>query len=342
MKLVILCSLTLLARGYTESLSSEEDSASVESNESLESGELYDDIKPVPAEILNMVSDLDYVDPDDIKEEDFEGIKEFGEMLNEKAELNHYEYNLIGDNDKIILSDDLNDLWDPEDADYYYLEQEYHINVLQQFDLQINPDYSSDSSEVAWVPPKQLRNPIPVYEYDSEVVWVPPKQPRNPIPVYEYDTLDEGDMFEGLVDEDPQNSLLEYDSELSLRPTFDQAVRMKLPASCNDLENLSEKAECLKMKIEEIYDQQQIFHIILLLGISLICVVVLFAVISLVVSIIVRSYGNVSPSSNVNSTQGVKQIKLKSNGIIRSYTKIPVEIKNMMPSNVAYKQLYDV
>ena len=154
-----------------------------------------------------------------------------------------------------------------------------------------------------------------------------------------------------------------------------QAVRMKLPASCNDLENLSEKAECLKMKIEEIYDQQQIFHIILLLGkftlfvffalkpfisgISLICVVVLFAVISLVVSIIVRSYG---PSSNVNSTQGVKQvfillimdkfiiilmlnflkIKLKSNGIIRSYTKIPVEIKNMMPSNVAYKQLYDV
>jgi len=314
MKLVILCSLTLLARGYTESLSSEEDSASVESNESLES--VYDEI-----EILNMVSDLDYVDPDDIKEEDFEGIKEFGEMLNEKAELNHYEYNLIGDNDKIILSDDLNDLWDPEDADYYYLEQEYHINVLQQFDLQINPDYSSDSSEVAWVPPKQ---------------------PRNPIPVYEYDTVDEGDMFEGLVDEVPQNSLLEYDSELSLRPTFDQAVRMKLPASCNDLENLSEKAECLKMKIEEIYDQQQIFHIILLLGISLICVVVLFAVISLVVSIIVRSYGNVSPSSNVNSTQGVKQIKLKSNGIIRSYTKIPVEIKNMMPSNVAYKQLYDV
>ena len=60
-------------------------------------------------------------------------------MLNEKAELNLYEYNLIGDNDKIILSDDLNDRWDPEDADYYYLEQEYHINVLQQFDLQINP-----------------------------------------------------------------------------------------------------------------------------------------------------------------------------------------------------------
>ena len=68
---------------------------------------------------------------------DFEGIKEFGEMLNEKAEPNYYEYNLIGDNDKIFFSDDLNELWAPED--YYYMEQEYHINVLQQYDLQINP-----------------------------------------------------------------------------------------------------------------------------------------------------------------------------------------------------------
>ena len=56
----------------------------------------------------------------------------------------------------------------------------------------------------------------------SEIPWVPPKQPRNPIPVYEYDTLDAGDIFESLVEEDPQNSLLDYDSELSLRPTLDQ------------------------------------------------------------------------------------------------------------------------
>jgi len=328
MKLVVLCGLTLLARGYSESFSSEEDSN--EAVESLESVELFDDIKPVPEDILNMVSDLDYVDRDDIKEEDLEGIKEFGQMLNEKVGPS-YDYNLIGDNDNFFLSDDSpEELWgllsdayheyqddSPED---FYLEQEYHINVLQQIDLQINPDYSSDS---------------------SEIVWIPQKQPRNPIPEYVYETFDGGDIFDGLVEEDPLNSMLEYDSELSLTPTLDQGVPIKLPPSCNDLDNLSEKAECLKMKIEEIYDQQQIFHIILLLGISLICVVVLFAVISLVVSIIVRSYGNVT-SSNTNSTQGVKQIKLKNNGIIRSYTKIPVEIKNMMPSNVAYKQLYEV
>ena len=145
------------------SLSSEEDSN--EAVESLESVELFDDIKPVPEDILNMVSDLDYVDRDDIKEEgldiysdyinfnffhiDLEGIKEFGQMLNEKVGPS-YDYNLIGDNDNFFLSDDSpEELWgllsdayheyqddSPED---FYLEQEYHINVLQQIDLQINP-----------------------------------------------------------------------------------------------------------------------------------------------------------------------------------------------------------
>ena len=36
------------------------------------------------------------------------------------------------------------------------------------------------------------------------------------------------------------------------------------------------------------------------------------------------------------------QLRLGSSGIVRSYAKIPVEIKNMLPSNVAYQQLYDV
>ena len=49
------------------SFSSEEDSN--EAVESLESVELFDDIKPVPEDILDMVSDLDYVDRDDIKVE---------------------------------------------------------------------------------------------------------------------------------------------------------------------------------------------------------------------------------------------------------------------------------
>ena len=36
------------------------------------------------------------------------------------------------------------------------------------------------------------------------------------------------------------------------------------------------------------------------------------------------------------------QLRIGGSGIVRSYAKIPVEIKNMLPSNVAYQQLYDV
>ena len=81
------------------------------------------------------------------------------------------------------------------------------LNVVISLTTIIGPkqytDYSSDS---------------------SEIVWIPPKQPRNPIPEYVYDTFDGGDIFDGLVKEDPLNSMLEYDSELSLTPTLDQVL----------------------------------------------------------------------------------------------------------------------
>ena len=82
----------------------------------------------------------------------------------------------------------------------------------------------------------------------------------------------------------------------------------------------------------------------------------LLAVVSLVVSMISRR-----PDVNNNSIrqlEGVRQvkdisafcfwlfwafqIKLKNSGIVRSYAKVPVEIKNMLSSNVAYKPLYEV
>ena len=81
-----------------------------------------------------------------------------------------------------------------------------------------------------------------------------------------------------------------------------------------------------------------------------------FAVVSLVISMMTRR-----PDVNNNSlhhVEGVRQVKqclyfyfwifikiqvkLKNSGIVKSYAKVPVEIKNMFPSNVAYKQLYEV
>ena len=61
---------------------------------------------------------------------------------------------------------------------------------------------------------------------------------------------------------------------------------------------------------------------------------VFFALLALVVTILSRRQEAV--------TNPVRTIKIKSDGIVKSYAKIPVEIKNMMPSNIAYKTLYDV
>ena len=62
--------------------------------------------------------------------------------------------------------------------------------------------------------------------------------------------------------------------------------------------------------------------------------VVFFALVTLMVTVLTRRHYQ---HSNV-----VRSVKIKSDGIVKSYAKIPVEIKNMVPSNIAYKQLYDV
>jgi len=100
-----------------------------------------------------------------------------------------------------------------------------------------------------------------------------------------------------------------------------------------DYESL-EEAKIIQVTMDDLYDQSMIFHIILLLGICLICVVVFFALVTLIVTVLTRRH---APASNA-----VRSIKIKSDGIVKSYAKIPVEIKNMVPSNIAYKQLYDV
>merc|ERR1719400_185763 len=100
------------------------------------------------------------------------------------------------------------------------------------------------------------------------------------------------------------------------------------------VDNYDRIEEALQVTMDNVYDQAMIFHIILLLGICLICLVVFFALVALVVTILARR--------QEVATNPVRTIKIKSDGIVKSYAKIPVEIKNMVPSNIAYKPLYDV
>jgi len=56
--------------------------------------------------------------------------------------------------------------------------------------------------------------------------------------------------------------------------------------------------------------------------------------VTLVVTVFTRRQDSASPA--------VRSVKIKTDGIIKTYAKIPVEIRNMAPSNIAYKELYSV
>merc|ERR1711909_11130 len=146
-------------------------------------------------------------------------------------------------------------------------------------------------------------------EDESEIVWVPAA-----VVQYDYEIIDLQEALDIFDDADTQ---LDYQE--------DQNYKMFV-----------QKALDSSVKFENIYEEQRIFNIILLSGISLICLIVMFGLISLAISMFSRLHPN-------NPTRPDRNVKLvKTEGIVKSYAKLPVEMKNILPSNVAYKQLYDV
>lgn len=145
-------------------------------------------------------------------------------------------------------------------------------------------------------------------EDETEIVWIPLAVE------YDYEIVETKDILEIFEDADTQ---LDYQED----QTYQLFVQKALDTS---------------VQFESIYQEQRIFNIILLSGVSLICLIVMFGLISLAISIFNRSH-------STNPTMPDGNVKLVSTGgIVKSYAKIPVEVKNMLPSNVAYKQLYDV
>jgi len=179
-------------------------------------------------------------------------------------------------------------------------------------------DYDYNLPEVNAVIQEEDIKEFPGLEETGDIDWV-----KN-VPDYDYFFLHavviQNPVLDDEVDDDDANDMSEVEDD------HDALVSTKY----------------LKKKIEEIYEQQQIFHIILLMGVTLITVVIFFAIVSLVASIISKRFNSSINRQNHDFNNNIPtKINLKSNGIIKSYTKLPVEIKNMLPNNVAYQQLYD-
>jgi len=131
---------------------------------------------------------------------------------------------------------------------------------------------------------------------------------KDNLPDYDYNVVDE---YEVIVDLNPAETELDYEENM-------------------------EDIKFVDVKSENIHQSRKMIEIALLSGMALITMIIMFGMMSLATSIM--------KSRLMSSTPPVvlPQVQMATpGGIIKQYTRIPVEIKNMLPSNVAYKQLYE-
>merc|ERR1711990_990242 len=77
------------------------------------------------------------------------------------------------------------------------------------------------------------------------------------------------------------------------------------------VDNYERIEEALQVTMDNVYDQAMIFHIILLLGTCLICLVVFFALVALVITILTRR--------QEVAADPVRTVRIKTDGIVKSY-----------------------
>jgi len=149
---------------------------------------------------------------------------------------------------------------------------------------------------------------IAVEEYEKE-------EYEEAVPVYDYIIeSDNSEDNEALADsENLTDTLLEYEDENEFGKAAFEIVN--------------------KTDYENLVSQRRVFEIVVITGIALTSLIIMFGMVSLLSSLFSsRPLPASLPNQVLASTSG---------SIIKQYTRLPVEVKNMLPSNVAYKQLYE-
>ena len=108
-----------------------------------------------------------------------------------------------------------------------------------------------------------------VEDEETEIVWVPAA-----VVEYDYEIVDMQDIMDIFDDDEAQ---LDYQED----------------------QNYQEALVDSSVKFETIYQEQRIFNIILLAGVSLICLIIMFGLISLAISLYTRSYRSHSSTLTV-------------------------------------------
>jgi len=153
------------------------------------------------------------------------------------------------------------------------------------------------------------------------------------------------EIVENLVGE--EDELVEYD--YTLLETSGTIVVLDAPSAeldyveveseLEEVDAIVDRAEFGEaVKYDHFDGDRKIFEIVIMSGIAVTCLMFIFGLATLISSYLAPQR---PPTVTIAALPKPSQMTSTSGGIIRQYTRVPVEIKNMLPSNVAYQQLYE-
>jgi len=237
------------------------------------------------------------------------------------------------------LADLLNEDIDSEEVEYIVEAVDEGLVVsLQEKQALFYPDldYTEDSSEEVDAESEEQKEEEEEEEEDDEGGQGGPLEDlaaeEEELVEYDYTLLETSDSMIVVLDADaPSSEELDYVVE-DARSEMEEKLLLEVDAIASQVE-LDEA-----VKYDHFNDDRKIFEIVIMSGIAMTCLMFIFGLAALISSYLAPQ---TPPTVTIAALPKPPQMTSSSGGIIRQYTRVPVEIKNMLPSNVAYKQLYE-
>jgi len=278
---------------------------------------LSDESSKEPADVSDQVGELEQKIEELLDNSDMTPA-ELADLLNEDIDSEEVEYIVEAVDEGLVVSlQEKQALFYP-DLDYTEdSSEEVDAESEEEDDDEEKGEESEDDEEVEGVPLEDL-----LAEEEDELV------------EYDYTLLETSDSMIVVLDADaPSSEELDYVVEEDARSEMmEEKLFLEVDAIASQVE-LDEA-----VKYDHFNDDRKIFEIVIMSGIAMTCLMFIFGLAALISSYLAPQ---TPPTVTIAALPKPTQMTSSSGGIIRQYTRVPVEIKNMLPSNVAYKQLYE-
>jgi len=254
--------------------------------------------------------------------------KEEGDTSDQVGELEQKIEELLDNSDMTPeeLADLLNEEIDSEEVEYIVEAVDEGLVVsIQEKQALFYPDldYTEESSEEVFTEAEGQKGDEEYEEYETIE--------EEELVEYDYTLLETRGTIvvlggpsaelDYIVEEDARSEMKEEEKLLEIDAIVSQV-------------ELDESAE-----YDHFNGDRKIFEIVIMSGIAVTCLMFIFGLAALISSYLLPP--QTPPTVTIAPLPRPTQTTSSSGGIIRQYTRVPVEIKNMLPSNVAYKQLYE-